>query len=173
LILQDKCSWDTLHCQREVFDLTLQQNQSQLNMKILLINVAFALFFSPLFAQEVIQKGGDRVNSFTKTEQSIKAEILLENGKDEKVPVKLTISLADMTNEDISIATSWKTLITVNIKAKFSCTNRTTYVPNNVFMAKSDDGSVFGQIKGSAKNAYGGEGDISLMFSIDNGELKF
>ena len=131
------------------------------------------LFISPLFAQQIIQKGGDRVNSYTKTDQAIKAEILLENGKNEKVPVQLTVAMANMNQEDIDLVTNWSSIIDINIKAKYTCSNKTTYVPMSIFMYKSEDGEIGGQLKGVAKNAYGGEGDISIMFSFENGEVKF
>ena len=141
-------------------------------MKRLLSILITLLFISSSFAQQIIQKGGDRVNSYTKTDQAIKAEILLENGKNEKVPIQLTVAMANMNQEDIDLVTNWTTIITINTKAKYTCSNKTTYSPMSIFMYKSEDGEIGGQLKGVAENSYGGEGDISIMFSFEDGEIK-
>ena len=128
------------------------------------------LSLSPVLAQKIIQKGGERVNSFVKSENSIKVEILLENGANEKVPTKITVATDNMSQEDIDMVLSWTSIITINTDAKYTCANKRTYKPLSIFMYKSEGEEISGQLKGEAKNAYGVEGDVRMMFSFKDGK---
>jgi|GEM_PF-6900013 len=142
-------------------------------MKSSVVFLLLLMSLSPIFAQQKVEKGGERVNSYAQTDEFILAEVLLENGKMEKVPVEFSVSLTNMAKGDVDLVTSWSSILMINSRAKFSCTNKSTYIPASIFIYKTETGTITGQIKGLARNSFGAEGDVSLMFSFDNGELKF
>lgn len=94
----------------------------------------------------------------------ISGKILLVNGYDAPVPVKLDIDVTGMTEAQIKSLTDYKTLSGCNITARFGCQYPLTYVPTSITV---DVNSI--HLNGYAKTRYGVDDNIYESFIYVNG----
>lgn len=149
-------------------------------MKNLLL-LSFSLIVTNLYCQEeVINKKGQIVILNSDMTWIIKGEELSNpclscdsfvaiNGRDEPVVVRLlnpNISDKDISNENLV-----KAIRSALIEAKFSLKNRISFIPKEVWLAKTDEGLTL-VVNMIGTNSYGAEGEESAFFMFNqNGEI--
>ena len=143
-----------------------------------LFSFLLCLFVINLYSQEeILNNKGQIVILNSDRTWSIKGEALLNpcltcesftalNGRDEPVVVKLVNG--NILDNDISNENLVKAIRESLTKAKYSLKNRISFIPQQVALAKTDEGmSLIIWMIGT--NSYGAEGEETVFFRFDKG----
>lgn len=114
------------------------------------------------------------VSNLEQDSLKIKCDILKLNGAGDTVVVNYLVGISNMTEAELALLGSNDILTKILTNAELACNHPLSFVPTGVFITKTDDGKILGNVKFLASNSYGviDKASVGTEFDSKGNELS-